>query len=298
MKRKTRRLGKGLDALLGDAEPIDEPEGEGVRSVEISSVRPNPFQPRRAFSEEKLGELAESIRVHGVVQPVLLRPDDGDYEIVAGERRLRAAEMAGLESIPAIITDLEDQEMMEVALVENLQREDLSPMEQASAYSTLQKEVGLTQTEVAERIGISRSQVANVLRLLHLPERVQDMIQDGLLGLGHAKIVLGLPRDERTPFAEMVVSEQLTVRQAEEAFERWRQSQPPGEEEEGEGGQEEPDDATAGDDLQLFVRDVQERLARHLGTPVRLSDRGGRGKISIEYYDYEDLDRLLDMLLA
>ncbi len=294
MTRKSRRLGRGLDALLGEPEPVDEPESEGVRAVDVTAVRPNPFQPRREFSEEKLQELAESIRVHGVVQPVLVRPDGEEFEIVAGERRLRAAEMVGLDTIPAIVSELGDQEMMEVALVENLQREDLSPIEQANAYSTLQHEVGMTQAEVAGRIGVSRSQVANIVRLLQLPGRVQDLIQEGMLGLGHAKIILGLAEEQREAFAERIVADGMTVRQAEAACEKFRGTDP--------GSETDPEEeevaSEAEGDADVFIRDVQERLARQLGTPVRLSDRAGRGKISIEYYDYEDLDRLLDMILG
>lgn len=292
MTRKNRRLGKGLEALLGTTR-VPEPEA-GVRQVSLDDITPNRFQPRSDFSEDRLRELADSIRVHGVVQPVIVRSQDDEYELVAGERRWRAAKIAGLDSIPAIIREFEDRELMEVALVENLQREDLNPMEQATAYHSLQQEVGLTQAEVAERIGVSRSQVANILRLMHLPEEVQAMVRRGELGLGHCKVVLGLDAEQRVPLARMVVARGLTVRASEEAAAKLRQEvQEP---EDADSVEEPPDDSGEGD-VEVFVRDVESRLERALGTRVSMRDREGRGRIVVEYYDYDDLQRLLDIML-
>jgi len=292
MSNKSRRLGKGLDALLGNQETEASEDNQGVSEVKISRLKPNPYQPRREFSKEKMEELAKSIKVHGVVQPVVVRVDDDEYEVVAGERRWRAAQMAGLETIPAIISDLEDQQMMEVALVENLQREDLSPIEQANAYKGLRDEVGMTQADIAQRIGVSRSQVANVLRLLNLPESVQSLIQSRDIGLGHAKVILGLKEEDREDFAKFIAKESLTVRQAEEAASEL-DSQKSAEIEENEC-EEESAEQTEQD---VFVQDVQDRLRRALGTRVSLTDRAGKGKITIKYHDYEDLDRLLDIIL-
>ncbi len=291
MARKNRRLGKGLEALLGTTE-MPEPEG-GVRQLSLDDITANRFQPRRDFSEDRLSELADSIRVHGVVQPVIVRTHGDEYELVAGERRWRAARMAGLDRIPAIIGDFEDRELMEVALVENLQREDLNPLEQATAYQSLQQQVGLTQAEVAERIGVSRSQVANILRLLQLPEEVQAMVRRGELGLGHCKVILGLKDEQRVPFAKGVVAREWTVRAAEEAAAQLRH----GAEEPQEEDREETDEEAAGDDVEVFVRDVETRLSRALGTRVSMRDREGRGRIVVEYYDYDDLQRLLDIML-
>ena len=293
MKRKTRRLGKGLDALLGD---VDEPEaaGQGVKEIDVGEIKPNRFQPRRTFSDDKLDELAESIKVHGVVQPVLLRRAESGFELVAGERRWRAAKIANMPMIPAIVREFEEHEMMEIALVENLQREDLNPIEQAAAYRALQESVGLTQAEVADRIGVSRSQVANMIRLLNLPEEVQAMVEGGTLSAGHAKVVLGMESEEQVEFAELVADQGLTVRQAEAAAQQWQESQETGATV--EAVQEEEHAGSPDDDI--FLQDVQSRLARGLGTPVSLRDRGGQGRIVIEYFDYEDLDRLLDMILG
>ena len=290
MARRVPRLGKGLDALIGGAS--DPRDGEGVVEVGLSEIRPNRFQPRRNFSEEKLGELAESIRVHGVVQPIIVRREEDFFELVAGERRWRAAEMAGLSQIPAIVGQFDERQLMEIALVENLQREDLNPMEQAVAYQSLQQQVGLTQSEVAQRIGVSRSQIANVVRLLQLPDEVQGMVRDTRLGLGHAKVILGIAEDDRVSFAREIVSEDMTVRQAEKAAEAWRArptrhettviAEPAHEEELAE-----PD---------VFLQDVEQQIGRALGTRVSLRDRRGKGRIVIEYFDYEDLQRILDII--
>ncbi len=288
MARKVPRLGKGLEALLGGVDEVSD-DG-GIAQIEVREIRPNSFQPRRSFPEDKLEELADSIRVHGVVQPIILRRgEDEHYELVAGERRWRAARMAGLSRIPAIVGDFDERQMMEVALVENLQREDLNPMEQATAYQSLQQQVGLTQSEVAERIGVSRSQVANVLRLLQLPDEVQDMVREGRLGLGHAKVILGLREEQRVGFAGEVVGDELTVRDAERAaVARKAEPDPP---ETASGPEESEDDAA------VFARDVEERVGRALGTRVSLRDREGRGRIVIEYFDYEDLDRIVEIIV-
>lgn len=290
MARKVPRLGKGLDALLGGAS--DPRDGEGVVEIGLPEIKPNRFQPRRSFSEEKLQELAESIRVHGVVQPIIVRREDDYYELVAGERRWRAAKIAGLSQIPAIVGHFDERQLMEISLVENLQREDLNPMEQAGAYQSLQQQIGLTQSEVAERIGVSRSQIANVLRLLQLPDEVQDMVRDARLGLGHAKVILGIGEADRVRFARDVVSVDMTVRQAEKAAEAWKARDTGHKITEIRGPVPEEEQIEPG----VFVQDVEQQIGRALGTRVSLRDRQGKGRIVIEYFDYEDLQRILDII--
>ena len=280
MSKRTPRLGKGLEALL--AGTSDERPGDVV-AVGTEAISPNPFQPRRTFDEEKLRELADSIGTHGVVQPIIVRRSGDAFQLVAGERRWRAAKLAGLDEIPALVEDLGDRDVMEIALIENLQREDLSPVEEARAYEVLQKEFSLTQRELAQRVGVSRSQVANVLRLLQLPEEIQGMIQSGLLSMGHAKIVLGLEEDLREGFASEIAERGWSVREAEKAAtrvgtaERPRSPKPPG-----------PTD--------VFLRDIERRLTSALNSRVNVRSSGKRGKIVIEYRDIDDLERLLATL--
>ena len=290
MAKKTPRLGKGLNALLGE---FGGQQADGrVEEVKLDRLKPNPFQPRREFAEEKLEELAESIRVHGVVQPVIIRETEDGYELVAGERRWRAAELAGLDTIPAIVSDHSDRDLMEIALIENLQREDLSPIEQATAYEVLQREFSLTQQDLAARLGVSRSQVANVLRLRQLPGEIQNLVQKGALSLGHGKVILGVPSEEQIPFAHEIAQRGLSVREAERWIARRRTRQGA----EKEPGAKKP--PTGGQKRDPFTEDVEKRLRRALGTPVSIQSQGQKGRIVIEYYDHEDLDRLLEIVLG
>jgi len=293
MSKKTPRLGKGLDALLGDLDEPDESSSD-VSRVAVGEIRPNSFQPRREFSTERLEELAESIRVHGVVQPVIIRRMEDDYELVAGERRWRAAKLAGLDSIPAVIGDFTDRDMMEVALVENLQREDLSPIEEATAYRGLQEEFGLTQAQLAERIGKSRSQVANVLRLLQLPDEVQQLVQGGSLGIGHAKVVLAVPSARQIAFAQEIAERGMTVREAQRLSDEIKGSLEQVDEDE---DPEEPEQQKPSEE-DIFLRDIEDRLEGALGARVSIRQRGERGNITIEYFDQDDLQRLIDILIA
>ncbi len=294
MSRKEPRLGKGLDALLGDLQETEN-EPSNVEEVSVKKIQPNSFQPRREFSEEKLEELAESIRIHGVVQPVIVRADDGSFELVAGERRWRAAQMVGLERIPAIIGNFTERDMMEVALVENVQREDLSPVEEATAYRSIQKEFGLTQAQLAQRIGMSRSQVANVLRLLKLPDKAQQLVQANRLGIGHAKVVLGVPEDIQAEFAQMIAEQEMTVRQAEQAADEIKDKQQSGKDLSDENVEQprEPEDSQQ----DVFLRDVEDRIEGTLGARVSIDQQGDKGQITIQYFDREDLQRIIDILL-
>lgn len=287
-----RGLGKGLAALI--PEVVEEP-GEGVVEIEVSRIVPNRYQPRREFDEEKLEELAESIRSHGLVQPVVVRKVGEQFELVAGERRWRAAARAGLERIPAVVREMSDSELLEVALVENLQREDLNPIEEAEAYRRLMDEFGLSQEEVARRVGKSRSQVANTLRLLHLPESVREAVRRGELSRGHAKALLGVADEEvLVRLAQTVLARGLSVRETEELVRRAAS---------GDGaGRSAGRRAAAGGvgwvngELDAWRAEIEAKLMERLGTRVRISGDLERGKVEISYYGREELERVLRLV--
>lgn len=278
-KRSEKRgLGKGLGALIPVAEREDE---ETVREINIEDIRPNSFQPRRAFDEEKLAEMAESVRTHGILQPVVVRSIIGGYELVAGERRWRAAQLAGLVRIPAVVRELSEGEMMEVALIENIQREDLNPLEEAEAFKILLTEFGLTQEELAQRVGKSRSHIANILRLLNLTPEVQSYVSRGTITMGHARALLALsePRAQLAA-CRQVVEKGLSVRETEELLRRvpakpaQKKRIPP--------------------DPGLL--ELETRIRRALSTKVRIRPGRKGGKIEIEYYSAEELERLAALL--
>ena len=260
-------------------------KGESIREVAISQVEPRPSQPRVLFDEAALRELADSIGRKGVLQPILVVPKDGHYEIAAGERRWRAAKMAGLTKIPVIVRELSEQELTEVALIENIQREDLNPIEEAQAYRQLMTEFSLKQDELAEKVSKSRSAVANSLRLLKLDERVQAMVMDGSLSEGHARTLLGLgDRKKQLEAAKEIAEKALSVRETERLVKRMNQPEKP----------EEPDwkaaDRTAYDEWELGLR-------KALGTKVTIRrSEPDKGQIVIDYYSVEDLERITDRL--
>jgi ParB family chromosome partitioning protein len=274
-------LGRGLEALIP---PGEASEGQVV-NLEISRIDPNPWQPRRRVDQAALEELAASIREHGVVQPIVVcRTEGGRYRLVAGERRWRACQLLGWDTIPAIVRELSDRESTEMALVENLQREDLNPLEEASAYRMLQEEFGLTQEEIARRVGKSRAVVTNTLRLLQLPARVQQLMSEGWLSAGHGRALLAVEDSEDlVRLAEEVAGKGLSVRETEELVRSGRRQRASGARRTRE---QEPEWAQA-------AQDLSERL----GTRVRIrSNREGKGRIEIEFYGPEDLDRLLAIL--
>ncbi len=278
------RLGRGLEALI----PV-EAEMEATKattSVALRLIDPNPYQPRRQFDEERLQELAESIQLHGVLQPVVLRQKGKRYQLVAGERRCRAAQLAGLMEIPALVKELNDGEMMELAIVENLQREDLNPLDEAAGYEQLIKRLGMTQEEVAKRVGRSRPHVANTLRLLQLPPSLQELVSRETISAGHARALLAVPDPGlQQQLADAVVSQGLNVRQIEELA---KQSQARKQADVSrETKQQRPAE----------VVDLEQRLATSLGTQVRLIPGRKQGKIEIVYYDQDELERLLEVLL-
>jgi ParB family transcriptional regulator, chromosome partitioning protein len=277
-----KALGRGLEALLPNAVAPKEASvpTSDVQELRLDHIIPNRYQPRKAFSEEELSQLAESIKENGLIQPILVRRrGDGIYELIAGERRLRAARLAGLTSIRAIIRNSSDEQAMELALVENLQRQDLNPIEAARAYQRLITEFGFTQEGVAQRIGKDRSSVANIARLLNLPTEIQQLIESGALTTGHAKVLLGLPGLEaQVRLARQIMERHLSVRQAEQLASHSTRPQPPAK-------RAQP------------ASDLEERLQKRLGTKVSVQHGRRSGKIVLHFFGRTELDRLLELLL-
>ena len=274
-------LGKGLDALLGDT-GLHSQEGGSV-TLPISQVEPGLNQPRKQFDETALEELAESIRQHGIIQPLTVRRlASGYYQIIAGERRWRAARLAGLSEVPALILEADDRKVMELGLIENLQREDLNPMEEAAGFRTLIQDYGLTQEEAAQRVSKSRPAVANALRLLSLPQEVQWLIEQGKLSAGHGRTLLGLSdSQQQIALAKEVLEKGLSVRATEDRVRRLQQ--PP---------QEEAEEAP----LALYYRNAERQLSDRLGRRVTIAQGRKKGRVTLEYYDQEDLEALMEAL--
>jgi ParB family chromosome partitioning protein len=282
---KPRGLGKGLGALIPE---LDESNLEPQSEVEIHLIDPNPFQPRREFSDDKLNELAESIRIHGIIQPLIVRENNGRYQLIAGERRLRASKIVGLTSVPVVIHPLSDQSMMEVALVENLQREDLNPIEEAEAYRRLINEFNLTQDELAQKMGKSRPAIANILRLLNLPQPIQHDLSSGILTMGHARTILALktPDDQNRIWAR-IKEKQLSVRETEELIKKLTEPAPVSRE-------TKPSNLVHLKDPNLM--DFEEELQQIFGTKVIIKPAGSGGRIEIDYYSSEDFERIFEKL--
>lgn len=285
-------LGKGLGALFETDSPsvfetpTQQTSSDSVVTLKISKVEPNKDQPRKVFDEEKLEILSESIKIHGVIQPIIVKEAKGGYyQIIAGERRWRASRMAGLKEIPAIIRTYDEMTSMEVALIENLQREDLNPIEEALGYKALLDEFSLTQENVSQRVGKSRSAVANSLRLLSLNKEIQNMLSEGLITGGHARAILSVPIEMQTEFAHQIVDLGLSVRQAEKLSRSLN-----------EKTKEEKVKPEKNIALEMQIKEIQSRLASSLGTKVKITDGAKKGKIEIEYYGREDFERLLNLL--
>ncbi|NPV26811.1 MAG: ParB/RepB/Spo0J family partition protein [Firmicutes bacterium] len=281
-----RGLGRGLQALIPNT-PVAQ-DGEGmIRELAITAIRPNPQQPRREFKEEKLAELATSIKEHGVIQPVVVRPvGEGSYELIAGERRWRACLKLGLDTIPAIIKEVDDLNVTELSLVENIQREDLNPLEEATAYRRLMNEFGFTQEKLSERVGKSRSYIANSVRLLNLPPKVQELVADGILSTGHAKALLGISEEKKLmEMAERAARDNLTVREVENLVQlenrplKISRKQTSSQEQDG------------------AMREIEERLREIFNTKVNIKKAGKGGKIEICYYSEEELQRIVETIL-
>lgn len=284
-------LGKGLDALFGDgkAEDIISPvstqkDGEYVENIKLVDIEPNKGQPRKDFDDESLEELAQSIKEHGVITPIIVkRADNGFYTIVAGERRWRASKKAGLKQIPAIVKDLSEIQTQEIALIENLQRQDLNPVEEALGYKKLMDDFSLTQEQIAQKMGKSRSSVANSLRILSLPDDVVKLLERGDITFGHAKVILSCDTAKRQlEIAMKIVSEDLSVRATEQLLkEKPRKLK-----------KEKKIDLN----LKLAFNEIEKSMSSSLGTNVKIADRGNRGTIQIEYYSAEELERIVNIL--
>lgn len=272
-------LGKGINALF-PGESVSE--SEKINQISISQLRTNPYQPRKIFDEAALQELSESIKEHGILQPVVVRKVGNQFELVVGERRFRAAKLAKMKEVPAIVKDLNDQQMMELAILENLQREDLTPIEEAEAYQKLMEALSLTQEQLAFRLGKSRPHISNHVRLLALPEPVRQMISDKKLTMGHGRTLLGLRAKKLIlETAEKVVKENMNVRQLENLVQRLNEDVPR------ETNEKKKD---------LFIEEKQSELRDRFGTNVQIKKSKNKGKIEIEFFSEEDLERILELL--
>lgn len=295
MATKKSGLGKGLDSLITDKvgknttvkEKTEEKEATDGVMLNINKVEPNRDQPRRNFDEDALLELAESIKQFGILQPLLVQKKDDYYQIVAGERRWRAAKMAGIKEVPVIIKQLSDQEIMEISLIENIQRENLNPIEEALAYKRLLNEFNLKQDEVAERVSKSRTAVTNSMRLLKLNEKVQQMVIDEMLTTGHARALLGIDDQEKQFLvAQKIFDEKLSVRDTEKMVKKLQKEK-----------KENKDTADLKDEkLEAIYRDLEEQIKQIFGTKVYIKQKNAKeGKVEIEYYSQDELDRIVDM---
>jgi len=287
---KNKGLGRGIDALFQDLSEIEEVDMKKDQVVEIplSDLRPNPYQPRKSFDETTLQELANSIEQSGVFQPIIVRKSAvKGYELIAGERRFRASKLAGKETIPAIIREFDEEAMMQIAVLENLQREDLNPLEEAEAYEMLMKNLKLTQADVANRLGKSRPYIANYLRLLTLPKLVKEMVQDERLSMGQARTLLGLKKkDQILKLANRAVKESLTVRQLEQIVNEYNEGK----------AKDKKNGPRLTKEKPYYLRESEDRLMDKFGTGVEIVEKDGKGKISIEYLSPSDLTRILDIL--
>ena len=288
---KGAALGKGLSALMGSPKNLAAPEplaekGESIRQVARTAIVPSPLQPRKTFRPEDLAEMVDSIKERGIIQPLIVRLVNGKYELIAGERRWRAAGEAGLETLPVIVREASNRDVLELALIENLQRADLSPIEEAEAYARLMKEFTLTQEQVAQQVGKGRAVVANAVRLLTLPAPIRAWIGSGDLSVGHAKVLLGLDNaGEQVLAAERIRKENLTVRATERLVASMRAGMKPATKRK----------AAAATSEAIFA-DLEKRLQQHVGTRVRIVGKAGAGKIEIQYFSPEDLERILQLL--
>lgn len=280
----SKRLGKGLDALIPSLSINDD---DKVVEIPISQLRANPYQPRKAFDEEAIHELAESIRQHGVIQPIIVRPVLRGYEIIAGERRFRASQYCGNATVPAVVRTFNDQQVMEIALIENLQRENLNAMEVAVAYQGLMDQFSLTQEELSVKVGKSRSHIANFLRLLALPDEVKDHVSRGTLSMGHARAIVGV-KDENLvkQLAKQSIDQQWSVRELEEAVQQLDRSKLGDSKTKTKSKKKDP-----------FIDTLEESLRERFKTTVKIKHgQKDKGKIELNYYSKQDLERLLELL--
>ncbi|MEN6390677.1 MAG: ParB/RepB/Spo0J family partition protein [Syntrophomonas sp.] len=273
MVKGVRGLGRGLEALLSN----DEESLYTINDIEMEMIQARPDQPRQSFDEESLRELSESIKQHGVLQPILLRPMGGIYQIVAGERRWRAARMAELKSIPAVVKEMPDAQAAEISLVENLQRKDLNAVEEARALQKLSEEFNYTQEQLSSRLGKSRSHIANTIRLLSLPQKVLDMVEKGMISAGHARALVGLSQAEQYRMADQIAGKGISVRDIEEKVRKSKKS-------------------LKSDKTTIEVIEIEERIQKHLSTKARIKTKKKGGILEIPYFDEEDLERILEII--
>lgn len=285
-KKNSKGLGRGIEALFEDFSE-EASENETVSEISLDEIRPNPYQPRKNFDEKGLSELADSIKKSGVFQPIIVRKSTvKGYEIIAGERRFRASKLAEKRTIPAIIREVDEERMMEIAVLENLQREDLNPIEEAEAYNTLMEKLNLTQTQVSDRLGKSRPYIANYLRLLSLPAEVKTMIRQQKLSMGQARTLVSLKDKKRIlGLAKKAIAQKMTVRQLETAVAALN-------------GDLRKQVRTKQKKASPFIKESEERLGEKFGTKVAIknNDKSGKGKIEINYLSNDDLNRILDVL--
>ena len=284
-----RALGRGIDALIQQVDDDTTPDHKDVTSVALRNIQPNPYQPRTEFDEERLSELAESIKQQGVIQPLIVEQDRDIYTIVAGERRFRAARMAGLSEVPVILRKFTDDEKLEIALIENIQREDLNPIEEAKAYRQLMERNNLSQDSLAKKIGKKRSTVANSVRLLKLPDDMQASIVNGELSSGHARAILSVinPADQRILY-NRIINEHLSVREAERQAAGFNKGM--------RSSEKERDKTSQPRIVPPEVQEIEQRFLDKLGTKVSLKGNMQKGKIEITYYSKEDLERVYDII--
>lgn len=283
MTRKA--LGKGLSALISD-KPL-RPDADQLQEVSIDLIRPNQFQPRTNFSEKALEELAESIKTNGVIQPIVVRKVGQEYQLIAGERRWRAAQKAGLHKIPAIVRDIPDEKLLELALIENIQRQELNSIEEAKAYQRLLDDLRITQEEVAQRVGKERSSITNYLRLLKLPSEIQRWVEDEKLSMGHARALLAISvKEEQIKLAADIIERGLSVRETERVVKRQSTAR------------ESNSAANPTGTTDPNVKAAEQKLSQRLATKVRIHSKGQSGKIEIEFYSADELQRLYSLILG
>ena len=277
-------LGKGLEALISENEENINESGNKL-FIPLNKIKNNADQPRKSFDNEKIAELAESIKHHGIIQPLILMKENDDYVIIAGERRWRAAKMVGLKEVPAIIMDVTDKEVLELSLIENIQRQDLNPLEEALAYKKLIDNFKFTQEELSKRIGKSRTAITNCMRLINLDDRVKEYIIQGVLSEGHGRALLAIDDgDLQYAIAQKVIDESLSVRELERLIKKVYATEK----------KKKNDDKV--DDNNIYYKNIEEKLQSYFGTKINLSYKKDKGKIEIEYYSEEDLQRILDMM--
>lgn len=275
-----KALGKGLGALFQDQALL---ETDKITQTAIRDIRENPFQPRKVFDKEALEELAQSIKEYGILQPIILRKKGAKFEIVVGERRFRAAKIANLTEVPSVIREFDDAKMMELAILENLQREDLTPIEEAEAYHSLMEHLGMTQEELSKRLGKSRPHIANHVRLLTLPKEVQKLVNDGRLTMGHGRTLLGLKNKKQIPMiAEKVMKQHLNVRQLEALVHSLNEDV--------------PRETKKNVKKDIFIEEKESQLRDYFGTNVLIKKAKNKGKIEIEFFSEDDLERILELL--